>query len=154
MNGQGLRYLLAAKYRSVDPVAGEIQRPIFISPPVVVNVADSVFVFATNDPKPVSVRVTAATGAVRGELKLVVPQEWEVSPASIPIDLRAADAETAATFSVKPPNQTGQWTLRTIVLNEGRVYSVDRERILFTHIGGQTLIAPTVPKLCLYGFIN
>src|SRR6184192_3443378 len=78
VNGQELRYFLVTKYRTVDPVAGEVQRPIVISPPVFINVADSVFVFATNDPKPVSVRVSAATGAVRGELKLVVPQGWEV----------------------------------------------------------------------------
>ncbi len=137
VNGQELRYLLAAKYRTVDPVAGEVQRPIVISPPVFVNVADSVFVFATNNPKPVSVRVTAATGAVRGELKLVVPQGWEVSPASIPIDLKAADAETAATFSVKPPNQNSQGTLRAIVSTEGRDYSLERVRISYPHIGVQ-----------------
>ena len=147
VNGQELRYLLAAKYRTVDPVAGEVQRPIVISPPVFVNVADSVFVFATNDPKPVSVRVTAATGAVRGELKLVVPQGWEVSPASIPIDLKAADAETAATFSVKPPNQNSQGTLRAIVSTEGRDYSLERVRISYPHIGVQTLMPPAEAKL-------
>ena len=147
VNGQELRYLLAAKYRTVDPVAGEVQRPIVISPPVFVNVADSVFVFATNDPKPVSVRVTAATGAVRGELKLVVPQGWEVSPASIPIDLKAADAETAATFSVKPPNQNSQGTLRAIVSTEGRDYSLERMRISYPHIGVQTLMPPAEAKL-------
>src|SRR5207302_4898201 len=46
VNGQELSYSLAAKYRTVDPVAGEVQRPIVISPPVFINVADSVFVFA------------------------------------------------------------------------------------------------------------
>jgi len=147
VNGQELRYSLAAKYRTVDPVAGEVQRPIVISPPVFINVADSVFVFATNDPKPVSVRVTAATGAVRGQLKLVVPQGWEVSPASIPIDLKAADAETAATFSVKPPNQNSQGTLRAIVSTEGRDYSLERVRISYPHIGVQTLMPPAEAKL-------
>src|SRR5437660_2030574 len=147
VNRQWLRYLLAAKYRSVDPVAGEVQRPIVISPPVFIHVPDSVFVFATNDPKPVSVRVTAATGAVRGELKLVVPQGWEVSPASIPIDLKAADAETAATFSVKPPNQNSQGTLRAIVSTEGRDYSFERVRISYPHIGVQTLMPPAEAKL-------
>src|SRR5436309_13461322 len=146
VNGQELRYLLAAKYRTVDPVTGEVQRPIVISPPVFINVADSVFLFATNDPKPVSVRVTAATGAVRGELKLVLPQGWEVSPASIPIDLKAADAETAATFSVKPPNQNSQGTLRAIVSTEGRDYSFERVRISYPHIGVETLMPLAVAK--------
>src|SRR5213080_1883565 len=147
VNGQELRYFLATKYRTVDPVAGEVQRPIVISHPAFVTVADSVFVFVTNEAKPVSVRVTAATGPVRGQLRLVVAQGWEVSPASIPIDLKAADAEMTATFSVKPPNQNSKGTLRAIVSTEGRDYSLARVRISYPHIGVQTLMPPAEVKL-------
>ena len=147
MNGQELRYLLDTKYRTVDPVAGEVRSRVVISPPVFVNVLNSAFVFATNQPKPVSVRVTAATGPVKGELKLVAPQGWEVSPASIPVDLKAADAEMVATFSVKPPNQNGEGTLRAIVSIDGRDYSLERVRISYPHIGVQTLMPPAQATL-------
>src|SRR5262249_31492761 len=120
VNGQELRYLVDTKYRTVDPVAGEVRSRVVISPSAFVNVLNSVFVFPTNQPKPVSVRVTAATGAVKGELKLAAPQGWEVSPASIPVDLKAANAEMVATFSVKPPNQNGEGTLRAIVSMDSR----------------------------------
>src|SRR5437762_11808760 len=126
VNGQELRYLVDTKYRTVDPVAGEVRSPLVISPPVFVNVLNSVFVFPTNEPKPVSVRVTAASGPVKGELKLAAPQGWQVSPASIPVDLKAADAEMVATFSVTPPNQDGEGTLRAIVSIDGRDYSLER----------------------------
>src|SRR5262249_45291165 len=53
VGGQELRYLLDTKYRTVDPVAGELRRPLVIAPPAFANVGDSVFVFPTNDPKPV-----------------------------------------------------------------------------------------------------
>src|SRR6478672_3459826 len=96
VNGQELRYLVDTKYRTVDAVAGELPRPLVIAPPVFVNVLDKVLVFPTNQPKPVSVRVTAAAGPVKGELKLAAPQGWEVSPASIPIDLKAVNAERVA----------------------------------------------------------
>src|SRR5262249_58229920 len=129
------------------PVAGELQRPIVFSPPAFVNVAESGFVWGTKEAKCVAVRVTAATGPVRGELKLVVPQGWDVSPASVPIDLKAADAETAATFSVKPPNQNSQGMLRAIVSTDGRDYSVERVRISYPHIGVQTLMPPAEVKL-------
>jgi hypothetical protein len=147
VNGQGLRYLVDTKYRTVDPVAGEIRGPVVISPPAFVNVANNVFVFPTNQSKPVSVRVTAATGAVKGELKLAAPQGWEVSPASVPIDLKAANAEMAATFNVKPPNQSGEGTLRAIVSIDGRDYSLERVRISYPHIGVQTLMPPAQAKL-------
>jgi hypothetical protein len=139
--------LLDAKYRTVDPVAGEVRRPLLISPPVFANVVDSVFIFPTNQPKPVSVHVTAATGPVKGELKLAVPQGWEVSPASVPMDLKAADAETAATFTVKPPDHNSEGSLQAIISIDGRDYSFERVRISYPHIGVQTLMPAAEAKL-------
>jgi LmbE family N-acetylglucosaminyl deacetylase len=147
VNGQELRYLVDTRYRTIDPVAGEVRGPIVIAPPAFVNVLNSVFVFPTNQPKPVSVRVTAATGPVKGELKLAAPQGWEVSPASVPVDLKTANAEMVATFSVKPPNQNGEGTLRAIVSIDGRDYSLERVRISYPHIGIQTLMPPAQARL-------
>src|SRR5205807_10129926 len=92
-------------------------------------------------------RVTAVTGPVKGELKLLAPQGWEVSPASIPVDLKAADAEMVATFSVNPPNQNDESTLRAIVSIDGRDYSLERVRISYPHIRVQTLMPPAQAKL-------
>src|SRR2546429_6754439 len=58
VNEQELSYIIDTKYRSVDPVAGELRRPLVITPPVFANVANSVFVFPTNESKPVSVHLT------------------------------------------------------------------------------------------------
>ncbi len=147
VNGQELRYIVDTQYRTADAVAGELPRPLAITPPAFVNVLDSVIVFPTNQPKPVSVRVTGATGPVKGELKLATPQGWEVSPASIPVDLKAANSEMVATFSVKPPNQNSEGTLRAIVSIDGRDYSLERVRISYPHIGVQTLMPPAEVKL-------
>jgi LmbE family N-acetylglucosaminyl deacetylase len=147
VNGQELRYLLDTKYHTVDPVAGEVRRPVVIAPPAYANLEDTVLVFSTNEPKPVTARVTAAIGPVKGELRLAVPQGWEVSPSSVPIDLKAADAETVATFSVKPPNENSEGTLRAIVSIDGHDYSLGRMRISYPHIGVQTLMPPAEAKL-------
>jgi len=147
VNGQKLRYLLNTKYRTVEPVAGEVRRPLVIAPPVFAKLADSVVVFPTSQPKPVSVHVTAATGPVKGELKLGSPEGWEVSPASVPIDLKAANAEMGATFTIKPPDQNSEGTLRAIVSTDGRDYSFERVRISYPHIGVQTLMPPAEAKL-------
>jgi LmbE family N-acetylglucosaminyl deacetylase len=147
INGQELSYIVDTKYRTVDPVAGELRRALVIAPPVFANVVNSVFIFPTKEPKPVSVHVTAATGAAKGELKLAVPKGWEVSPASVPIDLKSADTETIGTFTVKPPDQSNEGTLRAIVSTEGRDYSLERVRISYPHIGVQTLMPPAEAKL-------
>jgi LmbE family N-acetylglucosaminyl deacetylase len=147
VNRQEFRYSVDTKYRTPDAVAGELPRQLVIAPPVFVNVLDKVFVFPTNQPKSVSVRVTAATGAVKGELKLAAPQGWEISPASLPVDLRAPGAETVATFTVKPPQQDSQGALRAIASIDGRDYSLERVRISYPHIGVQTLMPPAQAKL-------
>ena len=147
VNGQQLRYILDTKYRTVDPVAGELRRSLVIAPPVFAKIADSVLVFPTNQPKPVSVRVTAVTGPVKGELKLAIPQGWRVDPASVPIDLKGTDAETTAGFTVKPPDQDSEGTLQAIVSIDGRDYSFERVRISYPHIGVQTLMPPAEAKL-------
>jgi len=79
---------------------------------------------------------------VKGELKLAVPQGWKVDPASVPIDLKGANAETAATFTVKPPDQDSEGTLRAIVSIDGQDYSFERVRISYPHIGVHTLMPP------------
>src|SRR5438105_3930968 len=53
VNGQELRYIVDTQYRTADAVAGELPRPLVITPPAFVNVLDSVIVFPTNQPKPV-----------------------------------------------------------------------------------------------------
>src|SRR4030095_14516017 len=147
VNGQELRYVVDTKYRMVDPVAGELRRPLFMEPPVFVKVANTVLVFVTSQPKSVPVHITAATGPVKGELKLAVPQGWGVYPASLPVDLKAADAETVATFTVKPPDQNSERTFRAIVSIDGRDYSFERVRISYPHIGVNTLMPPAEARL-------
>ncbi len=147
VNGQELRYIVDTQYRTADAIAGEPPRTLVIAPPVFVNVLDKVFVFPTSQPKSVSVRVTAATGPVKGELKLAAPQGWQVSPASIPIDLKATNAEMVAAFNIKPPDQTSEGTLRAIASINGRDYSLERVRISYPHIGVQTLMPPAEAKL-------
>jgi LmbE family N-acetylglucosaminyl deacetylase len=147
VNGQELRYAVDTNYRTVDPVAGELRRPLVIAPPVFTNLANNVFVFPTSESKPISVHVIATTGPVKGELKLHTPQGWQVSPVSFPIDLKAADAEAVATFTVKPPDQNSEGTLRAVVSIDGRDYSFERVRISYPHIGVQTLMPPAEVKL-------
>jgi len=147
INGQELRYTLDGKYRTVDPVAGELRRSLVIAPPVFTKIGDGALVFPTNQPKPVAVHVTAATGPVKGELKLAAPSGWRVDPPSVPIDLKGANAETVSTFTVKPPDQNSEGMLRAIVSIDGRDYSFERVRISYPHIGVQTLMPPAEVKL-------
>lgn len=144
---QDLCYLVETKYRSVDRVLGEVREDLVIAPPVFANLQNSVFVFSDDKPKTVQVRVTASTGAVKGQLRLEAPQGWRIEPASVPVEMKAADAESFATFTIHPPPKPGEGTLRAIVTVDGREYSFARERISYQHIGLHTLMPPAEAKI-------
>ena len=145
--GEELRYTVDTKYRTVDPVAGEVRQPLVIAPPVFANLSRSVFIFPDEKPKQVQVRVTASTGAIRGDLKLAAPADWKIEPATIPVELKNANAEMTATFTVTPPANAAEGTLRAIVSAEGRDYSFARERISYPHIGVHILMPLAEAKL-------
>jgi LmbE family N-acetylglucosaminyl deacetylase len=144
---QNLRYSVDTKYRAVDPVIGEVRQNLVIAPPVFANLQNSVFVFGDDKPKTIQVRVAASTGAISGQLRLDAPKGWRIEPASVPVELKAADAESFATFTIHPPPNPGEGTLRAIVKVDGQDYSFARERISYQHIGVHTLMPPAEAKI-------
>jgi LmbE family N-acetylglucosaminyl deacetylase len=144
---QDLRYSVDTKYRTVDPIIGEVRQALVIAPPVFVNLSNPVFVFGDDKPKSVQVRVAASTAAVRGQLRLEAPNGWRIEPASVPVDLKAADAEIFATFTIMSPPNASEGTLRAVVSVEGRDYSFARERIAYPHIGLHVLMPPAEAKI-------
>jgi len=144
---QDLRYSVDTKYRLVDPIIGEVRQTLVLAPPVFVNLSNPVLVFGDDKPKSVQVRVIASTAAVRGQLKLEAPKGWGIEPASVPVDLKAADAETFATFTIQPPRDASEGTLRAVVSIDGRDYSFTRERIAYAHIGLHVLMPPAEAKV-------
>jgi LmbE family N-acetylglucosaminyl deacetylase len=144
---QDLRYSVDTKFRTVDPIIGEVRQELVIAPPVFANLSNPVFVFGADKSKSIQVRVAASTAAVRGQLRLEAPNGWRIEPASVPVDLKAADAEIFATFTTQPPPNANEATLRAVVSVEGRDYSFARERISYPHIGLHVLMPPAETKI-------
>jgi LmbE family N-acetylglucosaminyl deacetylase len=142
-----LRYSVDTKYRMVDPIIGEVRQELVIAPPVFANLSNPVFVFGDDKPKSVQVRVAASTAAVRGQLRLEAPKGWGIEPASVAVDLKAADAEIFASFTIKPPANASEATLRAVVSVDGRDYSFARERIAYQHIGLHVLMPAAEAKI-------
>src|SRR5205823_3076763 len=51
LSGQELSYIVDTRYRTVDPIAGELRQPLVIAPPVFTDFPNHVLMFATNQPK-------------------------------------------------------------------------------------------------------
>src|SRR4051794_37258489 len=144
---QEIRYLVDTKYRTVDRVIGEVRQDLVIAPPVFANLQNNVFVFGDDKSKTVQVRVAASTGPVHGQLRLDAPKGWRIEPASVPVELKGADAESFASFTIQSPPGNAEGRLHAIVNVDGRDYSFARERISYQHIGDHTLMPSAEAKI-------
>jgi LmbE family N-acetylglucosaminyl deacetylase len=138
--GQEIRYLIDTFFRRVDPIAGEVHELLAITPPVFANLASGAFVFPDEKGRPVAVEIAPSTSAVQGNVHLTVPAGWQVTPKSVPLDLKAPDEKMFAEFSVIPPGGAGEGTLAAVVATGGKEFSFSREQIAYPHIGVHILM--------------
>ena len=145
--GQELRYALDTKFRRVDPVAGEVHESLVIAPPVFANLLNAAFVFPDEKPKQIPVKVRASTGPVRGDVRLDLPGDWQVTPRSLPVDLKQPNDQLIAQFTVTPPARPGEGVLHATVSIGGRDFSFAREVIAYPHIGVHVLMPAAEAKI-------
>ena len=94
-----------AEYVGVNRALGEFREPVLASPAVAVAIQPAVMAWPEGslESRPVTVllRSESATGS-SGALSLEVAEGWDVTPASIPFELRGEGASRGFTFSVRP----------------------------------------------------
>lgn len=145
--GQELRYSIDTRFRRVDPILGEVHESVVIAPPVFANLPNAAFVFGDEKAKSVSVRLSSSTGAVNGQVRLDVPNGWRVTPTSMAVNLKSANDQTVAEFTVTPPSIANEGAVRAIVRTDGREFSFGREQIAYPHIGVHTLMPPAEARM-------
>ncbi|PYL93873.1 MAG: LmbE family protein [Verrucomicrobia bacterium] len=138
--GQEIRYLIDTFFRGVDPIAGEVHELLAVAPPVFANLPSGAFVFPDEKARPIAVEITSSTAAVQGSARLDAPAGWQVTPKSVPIDLKEPNEKMFAEFSVTPPGRAGDGTLRAVVSTGGKEFSFSREQIAYPHIGVHILM--------------
>ena len=145
--GQELRYALDTKSRRVDPVAGQVHESLVVAPPVFANLSNAAFVFPDAKSKSISLEISSSTEPVQGEVRLDVPNGWNVTPKSAPVHLKSPNDKMAANFTVTPPAAVGEGMLRAVVSTGRGEFSFAREQIAYPHIGVHVLMPPAEAKI-------
>jgi LmbE family N-acetylglucosaminyl deacetylase len=92
----------AIAFKWTDPVAGERHRPLEVIPAVSLRPDTQVLLFTDQQPKALSVRLTAGAPALAGVLNPELPEGWSVEPGSLPFALRNIGDEIDLRFQVRP----------------------------------------------------
>jgi len=90
-------------FKKNDPVDGEVYSPFNIVPEVSVSLDDKVYIFNSESPKGIIVKVKAYSNNVVGSLELCHPQGWSVEPAKVDVDLKRKGENVDISFTVTPP---------------------------------------------------
>lgn len=137
-------------YKYVDPAKGEIYQPVEIAPAVTANIQGRVFIFNSQQPQTVQVKLKAFRNVATGSVRLSAPVGWKISPEVVNFTKKTKGDEWEQDFTVTPAasqSQTG--ALEALVTHDGET-KPDNYGILsinYSHIPNITLFPPAQAKL-------
>ena len=147
IGGQRFTFSRPIVYKSTDPVEGETYRPFVIQPDVMANLTERVFTFADDKPKTAEVILQAGRASVSGTLQIDVPTGWQVSPTSVPFNLKNKGDDQRILFTLTPTAKATNGTLRAVMKTASGTFTTGIKTIAYSHIPTQTLFPPAEAKL-------
>ncbi|MBL4678641.1 MAG: PIG-L family deacetylase [Mucilaginibacter sp.] len=145
--GKTLRFKRPVEYKYVDPARGEIYQPLEITPPVVANIAEKVYIFNSIQPQTVQLKLKSFTDA-SGSISLKQVTGWKISPAKIDFSNKHKGDEWTATFTIAPVDtKTNVSQLQAEVNVNGKTFSQGILDIRYNHIPAITIFPPAEAKL-------
>jgi LmbE family N-acetylglucosaminyl deacetylase len=158
IEGQAFRFEADIVHRYANPAKGEIYRPLEITPPVFVNIAEKVYVFGDNDPKDVRFVVKSGSENVTGYLKPEVPKGWRIEPNALDFNLKFKNEETVLSFKLFPPDGESEaivkaqaYVMPKMAVSDNTdpiaVLTKSVKLIEYDHIPTQTVLMPAESKI-------
>lgn len=147
VHGQAISIDRDVVFKRSDPVEGEVYRPFEVTPPVFANIDNPVFIFASNAPKPITVRLKAGQSELNGKLMLKHETGWRVEPEFYEFELRQKGEEQLFTFDLFPPDSQSEATVTPEVQIGENTYDKAIKLIEYSHIPAQTIFADATVKV-------
>ena len=134
-------------YKTNSPVDGEIYKPLYVVPSASVSFTDPIYILPDTKSKEVNVIVKSYQDNLSGELHLIHPDNWQVTPSSVQVNLEKKGEEKSVTFLLKGPDQadSGQISLE-LKTKDGILLNQSLTEIDYDHIPTQVLLSPAVAK--------
>ena len=146
INGVIIPFVRNVVYKYNDDVKGEVYQPLDIVPAVTSAFTEKVYIFNNDRDKTVTVKVKAGKDSINGNVKLEVPEGWEVSPTEIPFTIDKKGQEVLAVFSISPSKETSEISIKSIVTVDGQTYNLNKIDINYPHIYKQMVLKPAETK--------
>ena len=133
--------------RTSERDQGEIYEPFEILPKITTKLHDKVLLFTDGSTQKIAVDVLAGVGNVSGEVKIEVPENWKVSPASNDFVIVQKKDKQRVDFFVTPPNEASEGTLKVVAISDGVPYRDELVEINYDHIPKQSVLLKSEAKV-------
>jgi LmbE family N-acetylglucosaminyl deacetylase len=150
IEGKPVHFERQLVYKYVDPAKGEIYQPVQIAPPVTANIQNSVYIFNSQQPQTVQVKLKSFKNGATGDIHLNAPAGFKVSPESVAFTNKSKGDEWEQNFTISPSgnkSQTGVLEAQVTLGMDPKVYNYSILSIRYNHIPNITIFPPAQTKL-------
>lgn len=147
INGLTIDFDTPVYHRRVDPVDGEIYRPLLIAPPVTLNFDKYVYLFPDSDKREIRFSLRSFAENINGRINFSVNNGWKIEPASIDFSFDRKYQNKQFSITVIPTEDYKESELIAGIVTDGKTYSHSLVEINYPHIMQQTLFPPSKSKL-------
>jgi len=144
-DGASISLEKTAEFRSSDRMYGEERADIKVVPALSVRITPDVAVIPLGGKRQKEFTVNIenqSTTAVDGDVRLVVPQGWTVSPATQPVKFTRQGEKASAQFMVTAPAVGGDFKVRAIARIGSQEFQTGYTVVAYPHIEAHYLYAP------------
>jgi LmbE family N-acetylglucosaminyl deacetylase len=146
INGIEIPFERTVVYKYNDDVKGEVYNYLDIVPEVTTSIVDKVLLFKDTKIKYVGVKIKAGKDAVKGNLQLELPQNWIVSPKSIPFNIPKKGTEQIVYFEVTAPSKSDEAVAKSVAIIDNKRFDKEQIIINYDHITKQQVLKSAEAK--------
>ncbi|PRX55193.1 PIG-L family deacetylase [Flagellimonas meridianipacifica] len=146
-DGFNIPFRKSVVYRFSKPDRGELYEPFVVLPEVTTQIDEKVLIFASNEPRNVTVKVRAGKDNVSGEVQLNHPEGWVVSPKTENFSIDKVGQEQILTFKVVPPSGDSEGKISPVARINGEEFDKELVEIAYAHIPKQSVLLTSEAKV-------
>ncbi|WP_428743059.1 PIG-L family deacetylase [Tenacibaculum sp.] len=147
IENQAISFVKPVVYRYSKRDKGEIYEPFEILPKVTTKLNDKVLIFATSEPRKVSVEVRAGDVNTTGKISLLAPKGWKVLPKEADFSIAQKGDIQLVDFTVTPTENESEGLLKIKAPVGGKDYDKELVEINYDHIPKQSVLLTSQAKV-------
>jgi LmbE family N-acetylglucosaminyl deacetylase len=149
-DGRWINFERPIMYKHTDPAKGELYEPVVIAPPVTADIQNRVYIFNSQQPQTVPVKLKSFKNSTTGTVRLKAPMGWKITPGSATFTSENKNDEWEQDFTLTPAtnqSQVGVLEADVTVGNDPTIYNRGILSINYNHIPNITIFPLAQAKL-------